>query len=115
MSTLKRIGLIMLAASSTAVLIFIVAFRSDILNWINHNEPLWLFCILFYEGAVGTATLWILVLEYFYDKEVIEEEKHHKRKTTKKKVRIEIDEDGNARIAEAPKSINVSIDHLGKQ
>lgn len=82
-------------------------------NWLSHWEPMWLFLVLFVEMVVGIATLTILVLEYFYDKQY-NETKHQKRKASKHKVKVVIDADGNARIAEAPKDIDVSIEHEGK-
>ena len=46
--------------------------------FLGHWEPLWLAGILFFEGMIGSLTLWILVKEWFYDKE-IEERKYKKR------------------------------------
>lgn len=83
------------------------------LNWINNNEPLWLFIILAAELIVGLATLTILIIEYYYDRD-IEESKKQKRKKSKR-VKIVIDSDGNATIAEAPKELDVSIDHTGQK
>ena len=84
------------------------------LNWINANEPLWLFIILAAELVVGLATLTILVLEYWYDKEW-NESKSKRRRITKNKVKVIIDQEGNARIAEQPKDVNVSIEQEGEQ
>ena len=84
-----------------------------VITWINQNEPFWLFCILYYEGFVGTATLGILIIEFIYDKE-LNENKKRKKKINRDKVKIEIDPDGNARITESPKDLDVSIDHIGK-
>jgi hypothetical protein len=84
------------------------------LNWINANEPLWLFIILAAELVVGLATLTILLIEYHYDKEW-NETKSKRKKTTKNKVKVIIDKEGNARIAETPKDIDISIEHEGEQ
>lgn len=65
------------------------------------------------EILLGIATLTILVFEYFYDKQY-NETKYKKRKSSKHKVKVIIDADGNARIAEAPKDMDVSIEHEGK-
>ena len=91
-----------------------IFFWDSFVNWINHNEPLWLFCILFYEGIIGTTTLIILIEEYFYDKDIHENKGKRKKKVNRDKVKVEIDAEGNARIVEAPKDLDVSIDHLGK-
>jgi hypothetical protein len=60
---------------------------------------------------LGIATLSILVIEYYYDKEV-EESKSHKRRKSKR-VKIVIDDDGQAVIMEQPKGLDVSIEHKG--
>jgi hypothetical protein len=54
------------------------------------------------------------VEEFFYDKEVIENKGKKKKKVNRDKVKVEIDAEGNAKIVEAPKDLDVSIDHLGK-
>lgn len=83
-------------------------------NWLFNNEPIWLFWLIASELIVGLATLTILVIEYIYDKEY-NEKKHKKRKINKDRVKVVIDSDGNARIEEAPKDIDVAIEHEGKQ
>jgi hypothetical protein len=80
------------------------------LNWINLNEPLWLFILIGSELLVGLATFAILLIEYFYDKDVIEKKK---KKVTKNKVKIIIDKDGNATVAESPKGVDISIETKG--
>jgi hypothetical protein len=84
------------------------------LNWINTNEPLWLFIILAAELVVGVATLTILIIEYHYDREW-NESKSKRRRTNKHKVRVVVDPEGNTRIAEAPKDLDISIEHEGEQ
>lgn len=78
--------------------------------WLEHWEPLWLAGILFFEGFIGVLTFTILLVEYFYDKQV-EEKKSSRRKVTKKQVTIQVDKDGQVKILECPKGIDVSIDH----
>ena len=114
MSRLGKILLIVAGLLLFGPLVGFIFFWDGFVNWINNNEPFWLFCILFYEGIVGTLTLTILVEEFFYDKEVIENKGKKKKKVNRDKVKVEIDADGNARIVEAPKDLDVSIDHLGK-
>ena len=80
---------------------------------LEHWYPLGWSVIFIIEMFVGIATLGILVVEYVYDKEY-NEKKHKKRKATKDKVKIIIDAEGNARIAEAPKDIDVAIEQEGK-
>jgi hypothetical protein len=80
------------------------------LNWINLNEPLWLFILIGSELLVGLATFAILLIEYFYDKDVIEKKK---KKTTKNKVKIVLGKDGQYQITEAPKGIDISIEQKG--
>ena len=53
-------------------------------GWVEHWEPLWLFLILHFEGAIGVATLVILVKEWYYDKN-IEERKYQRRLKRAKK------------------------------
>lgn len=84
------------------------------IHWVEKNEAIWLFCVLYYEAFIGTATLGILIEEFFYDKWVIEKKGKKKKKHNREKVKIEIDHDGNASILEAPRDLDVSIDHLGK-
>jgi len=83
------------------------------IEWINANEPLWLFLLIGAELVVGLYTAILLTLEYFYDKSY-NEKRNRRKKTTRNKVKVEIDRDGNARISESPKDIDVSISHLGK-
>lgn len=80
-------------------------------EWIIANEALWLFWLIFSELIVGTATLTILVAEYFYDKKVYES-KRRSIKRTKNKVVI-TQEDGQVVIKEAPKNIDVVIERKG--
>ena len=110
----------------TKVLLFVLGFMmiapfavlyfggDVVITWINTHEALWLFGILYYEAFVGTATLGILIIEFVYDKDIEEKKKTRKKKHNKDKVKIEIDHDGNASIVEAPKDLDVSINHLGK-
>jgi len=56
-------------------------------KFLEHWEPLWLCAILFYEGLIGSLTLWILVKEWFYDKEI--EERKYKRRLKRAKERWE--------------------------
>jgi hypothetical protein len=84
------------------------------MNWISTNEPLWLFIILAAELVVGLATLTILIIEYNYDR-AWNESKSKRRRITKNKVKVIIDKEGNARIAETPKDIDISIEHEGEQ
>jgi len=81
--------------------------------WLYHWEPFWLAGILFFEGFVGILTLTILVIEYFYDKK-LEESKSKKRKKSKR-VKIIIDSEGNASITEAPKGLDISVEHQGEK
>lgn len=83
-------------------------------EWLKLNEHVWLFWLIGSELVVGLATLTILVLEYWYDKEW-NESKSKRRKITKNKVKVVIDKEGNARIAETPKDIDISIEHEGEQ
>jgi hypothetical protein len=83
-------------------------------EWLRLNEHIWLFWLIGSELVVGLATLTILVLEYWYDKEW-NESKSKRRKITKNKVKVVIDKEGNARIAETPKDIDISIEHEGEQ
>lgn len=83
-------------------------------EWLKLNEHIWLFWLIGSELIVGLATLTILVLEYWYDKEW-NESKSKRRKITKNKVKVVIDKEGNARIAETPKDIDISIEHEGEQ
>lgn len=76
-------------------------------------EPLIIAAGFSTEILLGIATLTILVFEYIYDKQY-NEAKYKKRKMSKHRVKVVIDSDGNARIAEAPKDIDVSIEHEGQ-
>lgn len=82
--------------------------------WLTRWESVWLFWILAAELIISSYTAWILTMEYFYDAK-LEEEKQKKRKTTKKKVKVVIDKEGNARISEAPKGIDISVEHEGRE
>lgn len=83
-------------------------------EWLAHWEPIWLFSILTIEMLLALYTAVILTLEYFYDAK-IEEEKKHRKRITKNKVKVVIDSDGQAHVAEAPKTIDVTIEHLGER
>lgn len=87
----------------------------EVLNsYLEHWYPLWWSIVFVVEMFLGMATLGILVMEYFYDKEYNEKRKK-KRKVSKSRVKVIIDAEGNARIAEAPKDLDVSIEHEGKE
>ena len=83
-------------------------------NWIVANESLWLFWLIGSELVVGLCTFVILILEYIYDKEW-NETKNKRKKVSKNRVKVVIDAEGNARIAEVPKDLDVSIEHEGEQ
>lgn len=83
-------------------------------DWLKLNEHIWLFWLIASETIVGVATLTILVVEYIYDKEW-NETRSKRKKVNKNRVKVIIDNDGNARIAEAPKDLDVSIEHQGGQ
>ena len=87
----------------------------DELNLIcNSWEPLIIAVGFGTEILLGIATLTILIFEYIYDKQY-NETKYKKRKTSRHKVKVVIDADGNARIAEAPKDMDIQIEHEGKE
>lgn len=83
-------------------------------SFLHIHVDVWLFYVLFAELLVGLATLTILLIEYRYDKEY-NETKYKKRVRSKNKVRVIIDADGNARIAESPKNVDVSVEHEGEK
>jgi len=83
----------------------------EINGYLEHWYPLYWSIIFIIEMLLGIATLSILVIEYYYDKEV-EESKSHKRRKSKR-VKIVIDDDGQAVIMEQPKGLDVSIEHKG--
>jgi hypothetical protein len=83
-------------------------------EWIKINESLWLFFLIGSELVVGLCTFVLLILEYIYDKEW-NENRARKRRVTKNKVKVIIDKEGNARIAESPKDVDISIEHEGEQ
>jgi len=85
----------------------------DLNAWLEHWYPLYWSIIFVIEMLLGIATLTILVIEYYYDKEV-EESKSHKRRKSKR-VKIVIDDDGQAVIMEQPKGLDVSIEHKGER
>jgi len=82
--------------------------------WIHANESLWLFWLIGSELVVGLCTFVLLVLEYIYDKQW-NETRNRRKKISKHRVKVVIDSEGNARIAEAPKGLDVSIEHEGEQ
>lgn len=82
------------------------------MNWL-FNPPHWLaelreWAMLLFEFAI----VWILIVEFYYDKMVIESRKRPRRRT-KNKVKVEIDHDGQAHIIEQPKDIDIQIVHKG--
>lgn len=83
-------------------------------EWIHANESLWLFWLIGSELIVGLCTFVLLVLEYIYDKQW-NETRNRRKKVSKHRVKVVIDSEGNARIAEAPKGLDVSIEHEGEQ
>lgn len=83
-------------------------------SYLEHWYPLYWSIIFVVEMFLGMATLGILVVEYIYDKSY-NETKYRKRKITKHKVKVVIDSDGNARIEEAPKDVDIQIEHEGKE
>lgn len=86
----------------------------NINSWLEHWYPLYWSIIFVIEMLLGMATLGILVVEYIYDKEY-NEKKYKKRKVNRDRVKVVIDAEGNARIAEAPKDLDVAIEHEGKE
>jgi hypothetical protein len=80
---------------------------------LEHWYPLGWSIIFLIEMLLGILTLGILVVEYKYDK-AYNETRKRKRRVSKSKVKVIIDADGNARISEAPKDVDVSIEHEGK-
>jgi cell division protein FtsI/penicillin-binding protein 2 len=82
-------------------------------EWLRLNEHIWLFWLIAGEALIGLATLTILVIEYIYDKQW-NETKNKKKRTVRNRVKVIIDPEGNARIAEAPKDLDVSIEHEGE-
>ena len=85
---------------------------SSMLTWVNSNEPLWLFVILLVEALLGLYTGIILTVEYFYDRRI--QETKGKRRINKHKVKVSIDKEGNTRIIEAPKGLEIQFDHTGE-
>ena len=57
----------------------------------------------------------ILTMEYFYDAGLEEEKRNRRVKRTRNKVKVEIDSEGHARITEAPKGVDVSLEHRGEE
>lgn len=80
---------------------------------LEHWEPLWLFLVLVIEAIFGLYSCVILTIEYFYDAKIVEEKK--RKTTTKNKVKVVIDSDGNATIEQAPKGLDISIEHKGEK
>jgi hypothetical protein len=60
------------------------------------------------------AIVYILVLEYWFDKKIYES-KRKKIVRTKNKVRVKVDQDGQVYVLEQPKNIDVSIEHGSKE
>lgn len=79
----------------------------------TNNEAVIILFGFLLEIVLSTAMLAILVLEYFYDKEIEESKSKHRKRS--KRVKILIDSDGNATIAEAPKGLDISVDHQGEK
>jgi hypothetical protein len=79
-------------------------------SWIAQYEAIWLFWILAAELVVGLFTLTILLIEFFYDKAVIENSSKKTKRTKKHKVVVKL-ENGQAYISEQPKDIDVVIEH----
>jgi hypothetical protein len=62
----------------------------EVLNtWFSKWEPIWLFVILAYEAAVGTLTLVVLLIEYWYDKAFNDNIKAARRERRRKKYEFE--------------------------
>jgi len=78
----------------------------------TQHEALVIFWGFALEIILSTSMLAILVLEYIYDKNIEESKQTRRRKS--KRVKIVIDADGNAVIAEAPKGLDVSVEHKGE-
>jgi len=76
------------------------------------NEGIWLFYVLLTSVVLELATLGILIAEFKYDK-AYNESKSKKRARSKNKVKVIIDSEGNARIAQSPNNVDVSIEHEG--
>ena len=83
-------------------------------EWLKLNEHIWLFWQLNIEIILGIGTFIYVCREFHYDA-AKDEAKSKKRKPSNHKVKVVIDADGNARIEEAPKDLNISIEHEGKQ
>lgn len=82
-------------------------------NFATHHESLVIFWGFTIEIILSIVLIAIALLEFFYDKN-IEESKQHRRKKSKR-VKISIDSDGNASILEAPKGLDISVDHEGEK
>jgi len=82
-------------------------------EWCLKYEALIIFWGFSIEIILGLITATILIIEYFYDK-AVEESKAPRRKRSKR-VKIVIDADGNASIAEAPKNLDISVEHQGEK
>lgn len=61
--------------------------------WLGHWEPLWLFILIGFEALIGVpiniATLYILILEFKYDKDFNEAMKASRRERRRKKYEFE--------------------------
>lgn len=82
-------------------------------HFATQHEALVIFWGFAIEILLSIVLIAIALLEFFYDKN-IEESKQHRRKKSKR-VKIVIDADGNASIAEAPKGLDVSVEHKGEK
>lgn len=83
-------------------------------EWLKINEHLWLFWQLNIEIVLGLITSIYVIREFYYDL-AFNESKSKRRRANKHKVRVVVDSKGNTRIAEAPKDLDISIEHEGEQ
>lgn len=83
--------------------------------WLRTYVDVWLFYVLAFEGIFSLGSFIILIVEYFYDKEIEESKRQRKRRHKKNRVKIVIDSDGQAVIEEAPKGLDIAIEHEGER
>lgn len=81
-------------------------------EWLGTYEPIWLFTVLAVEMIVGIVTAVFVIKEFYYD-ERKDREKSHKMRRTRKSVKVVV-EDGQARVVEAPKDIDVTVEQKGE-
>ena len=59
------------------------------LEWLQRWEPLWLFILLSAELCCGIFTVWVLVLEFYYDKAFNESIRESRKERRRKKYEFE--------------------------